>query len=113
MIYLIYLIFPRRGKLTDALSVLDALVSAELEVEATGRRDPVVEEGAVGHEVAQPDALATAVVDLHVLHHHAVHGGQEVVAVVQLQVAVLAGACKRAGDEGEFIIQSSSRTPCP
>lgn len=82
-------------KLTNALSVLDALVSAELEVEATGRCDPVVEEGAVGHEVAQPDALASAVVDLHVLHHHALDGRQEVVTVVQLQVAVLAVACKR------------------
>ena len=86
------------GILTNALSVLDALVSlaAELEVVATCRRDPVVEQGAPGHEVAQPDALATAVIDLHVLDHNAVHGGQEVITVVQLQVSVLAGACKRA-----------------
>lgn len=66
---------------------------AELEVVATSAGDLVVEHGAVGHEVAEADTLAPAVVDLHVLHHDTVHGGKEVVSVVKLQRTVLAVAC--------------------
>ena len=96
------------GTLTNALSVLDALVSlaAEHEVVVTCRHNPVVEEHAVGPQVAQPDALATAAVDLHVLHRHAFHGGQEVVTVVQLRVSVLTGACQRATGRGRGTVSN-------
>ena len=92
----------------NVLSVLDALVSlaAELEAVVSCRRDAVVEERAVGHQVAQPDALATAAVDLHVLHRHAFHGGQEVVTVVQLRVSVLTGACQRATGRGRGTVSN-------
>lgn len=81
-------------KLTDAFSVLDALVSVvELEVVAAGGCDTVVEEGAVGHEVPDADALAAAVVDLHVLHDDAVNGGLVAVAVFLGKGAVVTGSC--------------------
>lgn len=62
--------------LTDALSVLDAVVTrVELEVVAAGGGDAVVEQHAVGDEVTDAYALAAAVVDLHVLHDNAVDRG--------------------------------------
>lgn len=73
----------------------------ELEIEAPRRRDGVVEQGAVRHEVPQADAFPSAVVDLHVLHDHAVYRGQVVVAFIVRQVAVLAGTFGgRRGGEG-------------
>lgn len=84
----------RRGKLTDSLSVLDALVAAELEVVAARGGDAVVEQRAVGHEVPEADPLATAVDDLHVLDDDAVDGALVLVAVLLLVGTVCAVAWK-------------------
>lgn len=80
----------RRRKLTDALSVLDALVAPELEVEAARGGDAVVEERAVGHEVPEADPLTAAVGDLHVLDDDAVDSRLVLVAVLLGEAAVVA-----------------------
>lgn len=52
-----------------------------------------MEEGAVGHKVPDADALAAAVVDLHVLYDNAIDGGLVAVAVFLREGAVVTGSC--------------------
>lgn len=95
--------YVRNTQLTDALSVLDAVVTlVELEVVAAGGGDAVVEQDAVGDEVPDADALAAAVVDLHILDDNAVDRGLVRDALLVSVVTGLAVAWEGRGGGGAW-----------